>query len=240
VVLPNRPVDEAGDGPKTDSPTEEPYEARCVYSEESPDGTALEPAGATDGWGITLGQDGVPGGPVDPAAAVTVDVFFDYICPYCELFEAQLGPQLDALRQAGSAVVVVHPLGYLDVFSTTDYSSRAAQAAVAVAAVDPARFDAFDQLLWANQPDEGGPGLSDQDLADLAALAGVSQAAVDRFGCPEYGDWVVSATAAVQQSEGFPGTPWVLLGDGTAYYVWDWSKGDLAAAVANVAAGQAP
>jgi protein-disulfide isomerase len=169
-----------------------------------------------------------------------VDVVFDYLCPYCKMFEEQVGPALDEARANGQVNVVVSPLGYLDTFSTTAYSSRAAQAAVAVAAVDPASFDAFDQLLWDNQPEEGGPGLSDAELADLAASAGVARAAIDRFGCGEYATWVKNATQSVVDTEGFSGTPWVLISDGSTSYVWAWSQGDLATAIANVAAGREP
>jgi hypothetical protein len=77
-------------------------------------------------------------------------------------------------------------------------------------------------------------------LEALAAEAGVSQAAVNRFGCSEYSQWVATGTAQIESVEGFQGTPWVLIGDGASYYAWNWSGGDLAQAIENVANGIAP
>ncbi|MDR2454193.1 MAG: thioredoxin domain-containing protein, partial [Bifidobacteriaceae bacterium] len=124
--------------------------------------------------------------------------------------------------------------------STTEYSSRAARAATAVASLDPDHFGAFDQALWDNQPAEGGPGLSDQEIADLARAAGVAQEAIAQFAAGGFDDWVAQATQSVTSAEGFQGTPWVLIGHGQTAYQWDWSSGDLQTAIANVAAGQQP
>jgi protein-disulfide isomerase len=214
--------------------------AECPSAAQTPTAEAGQPAGATDLGGIELGCDGVPGGPVASSTKVTVEVMSDYICPYCQKFEQEIGPQLDQAVRDGQIKLTVYPLGYLDVYSTTDYSSRAARAAVAVAGLDPDRFEAFDQLLWDNQPAEGGAGLSDDEIAELARQAGVSQAAIDQFASGAYDAWVSQSTDNVTSSEGFQGTPWVLLGDGESFYQWNWSDGDLQTAIAKVAAGQQP
>ncbi|MDR2374552.1 MAG: thioredoxin domain-containing protein [Bifidobacteriaceae bacterium] len=214
--------------------------AACPEADGTPAALAGQPAGATELGGIALGCDGTPGGPVAPETAVTVEVMSDYICPFCQRFEDEVGPQLDQAVRAGQVKLTVYPMGYLDVYSTSEYSSRAARAAVAVAGLDPRHFEAFDQLLWDNQPAEGGPGLSDEEIAGLARQAGVSEDAITQFTSGAYDAWVAQTTAAVSGSEGFQGTPWVLIGDGTSLYQWDWSGGDLQTAIAKVAAGQQP
>jgi protein-disulfide isomerase len=190
--------------------------------------------------GITLGTDGVAGGAVADTATVSVEVVYDYICPYCQRFEDLIGAELEAAVRAGQVRLTVYPLGYLDGYSTTEYSSRSARAAQAVAGIDPEHFWAFDRALWANQPAEGGPGLSDQEIADLAHTAGVSQEAIDQFTSGAYDEQVRQTTEVIAGSADFPGTPLVLIGDGTNSYQWNWSNGDLAGAIARVEAGQEP
>jgi protein-disulfide isomerase len=213
--------------------------SECPAAGEAPRGDTGRPAGATDDFGIALGCDGVPGGPAS-AAEVRVDVMSDYICPYCQRLEELLGAQLDQAVADGQIQLVLHPLGYLDGFSTTAYSSRAARAATAVAAFDSENFMAFDQALWENQPAENGPGLTDQEIADLARGAGVAEEAIAHFTTGEFDAWVKDGTAAVTSSENFSGTPWVLISVGETTYQWDWSQGDLQGAVARAAAGQQP
>jgi protein-disulfide isomerase len=199
-----------------------------------------EPAGASEDGGITLGCDGAPGGPLADETKVTVQVISDYICPVCKRFEDELGADLEQAMRDGQVKVTLYPLGYLDAYSTSGYSSRAARAAVAVAGLAPEKFRDFDALLWENQPPEGGAGLSDEEIAGLARQAGVSDAVIAEFTSGAYDDWVSSTTAAVIGSDGFQGTPWVLIGDGTRVYIWNWSQGDLQKAIAAVAAGEEP
>jgi protein-disulfide isomerase len=197
------------------------------------------PQGATEDYGIELGQDGVPGGAVADTS-IRVDVVSDYICPFCQRFAQEVGPQVDEALAAGEIRLIFHPLGYLDQYSTTEYSSRAARAATTVAALDPAHFGAFDKALWANQPAEGGPGLSDEELAELAREVGVPEDVVGQLAGDEYAKWVAEGTRLVTGSQGFQGTPWVLISNGETTYPWDWSQGDLAAAIAKVAVGEQP
>jgi protein-disulfide isomerase len=211
----------------------------CPAVEGTPGAPAGEPAGGLPDFGISLGCDAVPGGPAS-GATIRVDVMSDYICPYCQRFEQEVGEQLEQALKDGQIQLVVHPMGYLDGFSTTDYSSRAARAATAVAGLDPEHFMAFDQALWDNQPAEGGPGLTDEEIAGLARGAGVAEDAIAQFTAGGYDEWVASSTQLVTNTQGFSGTPWVVIGDGETSYPWDWSQGDLQLAIARVAAGQQP
>jgi protein-disulfide isomerase len=119
------------------------------------------PAGASpEGDGIVLGE-----GPVQ------VDAYIDFLCPFCRMFEERSGPALDHLLDIGAISLVYHPLGFLDRLSTTRYSTRAS--AASGCASDFGRFRAYKDALFANQPPEGGPGLSQEQLIQLGAVAGV-------------------------------------------------------------------
>jgi protein-disulfide isomerase len=230
----------ADEGGQVEGDYERVANAECPKPSQAPVAEDGKPAGATKAGGITLGCDGVPGGPVAPGTKVTVEVMSDFICPYCQKFEQQVGPELEQAMRDGQVKLTIYPLGYLDGYSTSEYSSRAARASVAVAALDPEHFWAFDRLLWENQPAEGGPGLSDDEIADLARQAGVAEKAIAAFTTGAYDAWVTQTTANVTGTQGFQGTPWVLIGDGENMYAWNWSQGDLQTAIAKVAVGEQP
>jgi protein-disulfide isomerase len=114
-----------------------------------------------DGDGVAVGT-----GPV------VIDAYEDFLCPFCRMFEERSGATLHRLVDEELATVVYHPLGFLDRASTTAYSSRAA--AASGCAADRGRFLAFHDILYANQPPEAGPGLSDEELIALGAQVGLT------------------------------------------------------------------
>src|SRR3984957_16380131 len=123
------------------------------------------PAGATpEGDGIVTGD-----GPV------RVDAFIDFLCPFCRRFELSAGPALADLVAAGLISLAHHPMNFLDEASTTNYSSRAA--AASGCAADQGRFAEYANALFVSQPPEGGPGLSDAELAALGRAVGLDDAA---------------------------------------------------------------
>ncbi|MGW5479945.1 DsbA family protein [Streptomyces sp. NPDC004008] len=155
------------------------------------------PASASPtGDGIVVGD-----GPVQ------VDAFLDFLCPFCKQFEEKSGPILDELGADGAISLVYHPMGFLDGLSTTRYSSRAS--AASGCASDGGHFMDYLYALFANQPPENGPGLSDDELVELGRAVGLgdsSFAACVRQGV--YLDWSSYVTAmAVQRGVG--GTPTV-------------------------------
>lgn len=120
------------------------------------------PVGATaEGDGVMVGR-----GPV------RVDAFIDFLCPFCRQFELSSGPALADLVAGGQVSVVYHPMNFLDGASTTNYSMRAA--AASGCAADEGRFVAYAHALFVNQPPEGGPGLSDAELAALGRTVGLA------------------------------------------------------------------
>jgi len=157
------------------------------------------PAGATaEGDGILVGQ-----GPV------RVDMYIDFLCPFCRRFELASGETLAELAAGGRASLAYHPMNFLDMASTTNYSTRAS--AASGCAADQGRFVEYAHALFVGQPHEGGPGLSDTELVDLGGVAGLAQqefAASVAEG--PYLDWPSYVTARASQA-GVGGTPTVLV-----------------------------
>jgi protein-disulfide isomerase len=157
------------------------------------------PAGATpEGDGIVIGE-----------GSVRVDAFIDFLCPYCRLFELSSGPALAGLVADRLASLAYHPMNFLDQASTTNYSTRAA--AASGCAADGGRFLDYAHALFVHQPPEGGPGLSDAELADLGRAAGLPGAAFAAcLSDAPYLDWPQYVTARATAA-GVSATPTVLV-----------------------------
>jgi protein-disulfide isomerase len=156
------------------------------------------PTGVVDDYAI-------PRGPA--SAPVTVDVYEDFLCPFCGQFEAETRDWLARRAEAGDVQVHYHVVSIL-----TDYSTRAANAAAVV--LDTTGRDAavrFHDLLYKHQPPESSDGLSDEQLIDLAVEAGASRSAVaGPIESLAFEQWVRNATEAFSR-KGFTGTPTVLV-----------------------------
>jgi protein-disulfide isomerase len=161
------------------------------------------PNGApSDGDGVLVG-----------AGPVRVDLYVDFLCPFCRRFEETAHATLTRLVADHAAQLVYHPLGFLDRLSTTAYSSRASSASGCAADADA--FVAFKDALFAHQPPEGGPGLSDEQLIALGATVGLTNPGF--AGCVQggrYVPWTRYVTARAIE-RGVSGTPTALV-NGTA------------------------
>ncbi|MDO8186587.1 thioredoxin domain-containing protein [Conexibacter sp. JD483] len=158
------------------------------------------PAGAApEGDGIAVGS-----GPV------RVDAYIDLLCPYCRAFEQRAGATLDALVAEGRATIVYHPVAFLDRFSEgTEYSTRAA--AALGAAAQAGAFPAYKDALFAQQPEENTPGLSDEQLTRIGAESGIADPsfADDLLG-GRFRPWVELVTEAAVE-RGVNGIPTVFV-----------------------------
>ena len=102
------------------------------------------------------------------SAPVTVDVYEDFLCPACRQFEHANGNRIQEELTAGTIRVRYHLLNLLDDRSDPPgYSLLAANAALAVADVAPAKFLDFYTSLYAAQPAEGARGYDADQLTDL-------------------------------------------------------------------------
>ena len=158
------------------------------------------PAHATpSGDGIVVGS-----GPVQ------IDAFIDFLCPFCRQFEERSGSLLKRFVDDRVATLVYHPLGFLDRLSVPGgYSTRAAAASAASSDAD--MFLPYKDALFANQPQEGGPGLDDEELVDLGRSVGIEDPRfADAVFSGTYQPWVRFVTElAVERGVG--GTPTVLV-----------------------------
>jgi protein-disulfide isomerase len=160
---------------------------------------AQVPAHTTpEGDGVVIGN-----GPV------VVDAYIDFQCPFCRAFEMSSGDAIRAMAADGLITLVVHPMDFLDEASTNHYSSRAAAASGCAADAD--RFMAYFQALFANQPPEGGPGLTDEQLVELGRAVGLVDSG---FGecvpSHRYVPWADFVTQTAM-ARGVSGTPTTLV-----------------------------
>ncbi len=175
----------------------------------------VPPAPATPPAEVTA-----PGAEPEAGKPVKVVLYIDFICPVCKSFETQYNESLTKLRNEGKVTVEYRPLGFLDSRSTTNYSSRAANAAACVVNESPEKYSAFVDELFAKQPAEGSAGLSDADLKKMAADLGAKSIdkCVDDKTYRPYVKHATQEAAAI----GVTGTPSVFV-EGK-----QWGKGDSA------------
>lgn len=160
-----------------------------------------------------------PGAEAEAGKPVKVVLYIDFICPVCKNFEAQYNDQLTSLRNDGKITVEYRALGFLDSRSTTNYSSRAANAAACVANTAPGKYSDYFNALFAQQPAEGSAGLSDNDLKKMASDMGVDiNSCVDDKTYRPFVKFTTKEASAI----GVTGTPTVFV-DGK-----QWGKGDSA------------
>lgn len=137
-----------------------------------------------------------------------VGVWFDFYCPHCQDFEDIYGPELQTLVDDGDITLNLHPvaLSGLNAASGTQFSERSGGALYCVADAAPEAALPFFQELFALKP--SGAGLSDDQLADLAADAGAADAA-DCIDEGAYRGFVVDQVNALptNPATGNAGTP---------------------------------
>ena len=145
--------------------------------------------------------------------ADTIKLYEDFQCPICKEFEAGHRPAGPAgasptARSRSTTTWSRSSTGR----STTNYSSRALNAAMAVlSTAGPDAFLKFHTIAYANQPAEGSAGVPDSTLIDWAVQAGADKAAVTPLiNDNVYHQWVVNATDQMSK-DGVNGTPTVFI-----------------------------
>lgn len=180
----------------------------------TPTGPVVIPATATATGALAIGT---------AAASVKLQVYLDYMCPFCGRFERANSAEIERLVADGTVNLELYPLAFLDRMSQgTKYSTRTANAVATVADRAPEKLLAFHAALFTRQPDEGSRGLSDGEIAGLAREAGVPPEVVDAFAARTFEPWIAKFTAAAFDS-GITGTPTVKINgkkfDGDLYQV---------------------
>ncbi|NEE00624.1 DsbA family protein [Phytoactinopolyspora halotolerans] len=172
----------------------------AVWQASAPgDDVATPTATSSAGDGLSTGS-----GPVE------VEIYLDFLCPACRVFDEAARPMLDAYLAEDEITLTYHTIAILNRASTTEYSTRAAGAAGCAA--DGGEIDAFVGAMMQRQPAEGGPGLSDDEIVEIGVdvgLTGSDFAECVRDGV--YHDWADGATDAAAD-RGVAGTPTVYVG----------------------------
>ncbi len=106
-----------------------------------------------------------------PTAPVTVDVYEDFQCPACQQFEKIYGDEITTALNQGKVKVNYHVIAILDRASVPPgYSTLAGNAGLCAA--DAGVFPAFHKRLFDEQPAEGGPGKTPQELVTIGQQVG--------------------------------------------------------------------
>ena len=117
-----------------------------------------------DGAVVVAGKDG---------AKVTVDIYEDFLCPFCRQFEESNASAIEAKLKDGSIRVQYHLVTILnDRSNPPGYSMDAANAGLCAA--DGGHFPDFFASLFGAQPEEGARGYDKDQLADLGTRLGIT------------------------------------------------------------------
>lgn len=146
-------------------------------------------------------------------------IYVDVLCPYCKAFEDQYGSQVQSWLKDSKIDVQYRVVSFLDSQSTTNYSSRGANALACVANAEPKSYLPFLTSLFKAQDEgvsEGGPGLTNEQLGDRAVTAGAPDSVKKCIDDGTYRPWT-AVTNGQALSDNVQGTPTVAI-DGK---VWD-------------------
>ncbi|NRQ51134.1 DsbA family protein [Aeromicrobium stalagmiti] len=144
--------------------------------------------------------------PASDADPVKVTLYEDFLCPGCGALEQTAGSFLSDQVAAGEIQIEYRPYAFLVNQSTNEYSQRAWNAAACVNDKGgPKAFKAFHDILFANQPQEGGAGPENSQLIEWAKEAGVTgvDACINK---QTFTPWIEDALSQ-GKDDGVSGTP---------------------------------
>lgn len=172
--------------------------------------------------GVAKGEPLEPYADADPPKdAPVVDVYEDFRCPACKVFEQYTGETFTQLAQEGKIRLRVHLKTVID--SRTGGESSAVAGSSAVCALEQGAWTEYHKALFAMQPEsETREGFSEETYTEAAEQAGLSGQALEEFQqCTDDETYVeyVQSVAEASAKEGITATPTVVV-DGTKF---DWS-----------------
>ncbi len=149
------------------------------------------------------------------APKATLTLIEDFQCPACKQFESIFGDAIKQIRSNSQVAVDYKPIAILDRMSSTKYATRAANASACVAeatagAGDWSTWLAYHNALYAQQPEEQSPGLTDEQLTSIATDAGAPASVSTCVDDGQYSAWVTDQTEKATK-DGLQGTPQVEL-----------------------------
>lgn len=132
-------------------------------SSSAANGPLVYPSGAVDsGLAIPFGSN--------ENAKVTLTIYEDFRCPYCKQAESMFNSIYTAQAEAGKIKVRFHIVNLIDQNDGGTGSIQSGNAAACAQNVGNAKFKAYHDVLYANQPDE-----SDDAFSSNATLIGYAK-----------------------------------------------------------------
>lgn len=125
-----------------------------------------------DSYGVVAGFEGAP---------ARIEIFTEPQCSHCADLQADFGDQLAYYIGVGQLEVTYRPLTFLDE-KRGGHSARVSNALFLATegGATGTQFQRFVEELWAHQ-DPGGPGPSDDEMADMAQSVGMPEQVVNRI-----------------------------------------------------------
>jgi protein-disulfide isomerase len=170
--------------------------------------------------GVSKVDFGVPYGSVK-SGVPRVDVYEDFQCPACKMFEPINGYRLVDMAKAGKLSLVWHPAAFLDsnqraaneAAGTLDSSKRAT--AAWGCAIDAGRAAEYHKIIFDNQPEKEGQGYSDVTLLTLGSQVVPPESMKSFANCVQSGKYLQWAKASDAQftKKGITSTPTVFIND---------------------------
>lgn len=146
----------------------------------------------------------------NPGLPTKIDIFEDFQCPVCKLFEEPIGGYLTSLITEKKAQVTYHPLSFLGNGSKDDESIAASNAAYC--AVDEGRFLDYHKALMDVQSQVENSGfLNSENLITIGKKIGITSSTF--ADCVNKKSKIVNVVAATESMNryGVRGTPTVLI-----------------------------
>ncbi|TNC21445.1 DsbA family protein [Amycolatopsis alkalitolerans] len=143
------------------------------------------------------------------SANAKIDIYADFLCPYCGQFQKIYGSQVEQQIQAGNLQVSYHMIPLLNSQSDPPGYSLASENA-ALCAADQGKFTPFHDSLFAAQPEEGQRGYDNAQLIQLGKDVGITAPAFE--SCVNAGTYNQQLNDALQKilaDPNFKGTPTV-------------------------------
>ena len=186
--------------------------ALVVQNASGPKTPTAVPAGSvsdTTGGVSTANGMSIPIG--DSSAKVKLTVYEDARCSACKAYETTFTPAYKALVANGTLELLIHPVTLIDAVSGGSGSLHAGNAFGCAQDQGASKFEAYHDLIYANQPSESTDSYSsDATLISLAKqVPGLDNATFDScVNSHKYYDWVQQNYANLNKmTNNQPSTP---------------------------------
>lgn len=158
------------------------------------------------------------------SAKTKIDIYEDFMCPYCGDLERGSGDLMQKSLNNGTLQIRYRIVDLLNQSSDPPgYSDRAAN--IAFGTVSAGKFPQFHWSLYHNQPGENGPGYTNDQMIDLASRLGVDKAMITKVAQKGTYKKYPAQQLKNMQAAGLNGTP-AVMHDGKQVKIQDLGSPD--------------